>query len=337
MPTTRRNWIGTCAASAAFIGATQPARAAQWNLRVATVAPPGTSFHKHFESLAAEWKKAPGGGVAMNIYPGTQGGEETIVQRMRLRQLQGGMLSAAGLGKVDEAVTALQLMPMAFRSWDEVDHVRGKLEPLLEKRFADAGYVVLFWADAGWVRFFSKKPLLRVGELRGMRIMATAGMPKAIELQKKYYNPVILEADKVLLGLKNGMIDAVPVPPFLANALQVATEAKHMLDMKWVPVVGAMVLDKKLWDSFPPATQTYLRDTAAVAGGRIREESRREDDAAIAAMQQKQGLQVTTMDEAVMAEWLAEVERTKPALRGQIVPADMFDLVLASLKEFRSR
>ncbi len=335
MLTTRRNW--TFAVSTAVFGATQAVRAAQSSFRVATVAPPGTSFHKHFESLAAEWKKAPGGGVAMNIYPGTQGGEETIMQRMRLRQLQGGMLTAAGLGKIDEAVTSLQLMPMAFRSWEEVDYVRGKLSPLLEKRFADAGYVVLFWADAGWVRFFSKKPLLRVGDLRGMRVMATAGMPKAIELQKKYYNPVILEADKVLLGLKNGMIDTVPLPPFLANALQVSTEAKHMLDMKWAPVVGAMVLDKRLWDSFPAATQAYLKETAALAGQRIREDSRREDEEAITAMRQKQGLQVTTMDDAVRAEWLAEVERNKQTLRGDVIPADMFDLVVATLKEFRSR
>jgi TRAP-type C4-dicarboxylate transport system substrate-binding protein len=107
--------------------------------------------------------------------------------------------------------------------------------------------------------------------------------------------------------------------------------------MKWAPVVGAMVLDKRLWDSFPPATQAFLKETAAVAGQRIREDSRREDEEAITAMRQKQGLQVTTMDDAVRAEWLAEVERSKQTLRGDVVPADMFDLVVATLKEFRSR
>src|SRR5215471_5267199 len=65
-----------------------------FTLHVATVAPRGSSFHKHFQEMGEEWKSAPGGGVLLDIYPGTQGGEPTIVRRMnpRVAQLDGAML-----------------------------------------------------------------------------------------------------------------------------------------------------------------------------------------------------------------------------------------------------
>ncbi|MCZ6675207.1 MAG: hypothetical protein O7C75_19910, partial [Verrucomicrobia bacterium] len=53
------------------------------SIKVATIAPRGTSFHNHLEELNAQWSKAPGDPVRMNIYAGTQGGEVAIVKRMR--------------------------------------------------------------------------------------------------------------------------------------------------------------------------------------------------------------------------------------------------------------
>lgn len=306
-------------------------------LKIATVAPPGTSFHKNVEDLAAVWAKAPGGGVELNIYPGTQGGEPQIVRRMRVNQLQGAMLTAIGLSQIDESVTALQLLPNEFRDWDEVDFVREKIAGKLEDIFLKEGYVVLFWGDAGWVRFFSAKPITGIQDLKSMRVYAASGNPKAFALLKSYYTPVELEPDKILLSLRNGMIDAVPIPPFLANFAQVATKAGNMLDMKWVPVVGAMVVTKAAWDKLPAETQKYVLETGRKAGENIRADSRREDDEAIQAMVAKQGLKVTTLSPEAEKEWRSEVHKVLPKIRGEIIPADMFDEVQAALKEFRSR
>ena len=307
------------------------------SLRIATVAPPGTSFHKHLEDLGAQWAKAPGGAVKLNIFPGTQGGEPQIVRRMRLGQMQGAMLTAIGLSQINESVTALQLLPGDFKSWEEVDYVREKLEKKLEAILLKEGYVVLFWGDAGWVRFFSTKPITGIQDLKSMRVYASSGTPKALELLKSYYTPVELEPDKILLSLRSGMIDTVPIPPFLANFAQVATKADHMLDLKWAPVVGAMVVTKSAWDKIPAATQAYLLETSRQAGEKIRADSRREDDEAIQAMVSKQNLKVTTLSPEAERAWAAEVEKVLPKIRGEIVPADMFDDVQAALKDFRSR
>ncbi len=329
--------LKTIAVAALGLVFAQPDTAAQAvKLKIATVAPPGTSFHKNVEDLAALWAKAPGGGVDLNIYPGTQGGEPQIVRRMRVNQLQGAMLTAIGLSQINESVTALQLLPNEFQSWAEVDYVREKIAGKLEDIFLKEGYVVLFWGDAGWVRFFSSKPITDIKDLKSMRVYAASGNPRAFELLKSYYTPIELEPDKILLGLRNGMIDAVPIPPFLANFAQVATKADHMLDMRWVPVVGAMVVTKSAWDKIPAETQKYLLETSRQAGEKIRSDSRREDDEAIQAMVSKQGLKVSKLTPVAEKAWLAEVAKVMPKIRGAIIPADMFDHVEAALKEFRA-
>jgi TRAP-type C4-dicarboxylate transport system substrate-binding protein len=320
-----------------LLGRIDPAAGATFELKVASVAPAGTSFNKNLEDLGAQCAQAPGGGVVFNIFPGTQGGEPTIVRRMRGNALQGAMLTGVGLSQIDESVTALQLMPMAFQSWAEMDFVRTRLEPRLEKIFLEKNYIILFWGDAGWVRVFSTEPVQSLADLKSRRVFASSGMPKALEMLTAYYTPVEMEPDKILLSLRNGMINVVPIPAFLANFSQVATKARYMLDMKWVPVVGAMVVTKAAWDKLPPATQTYVRETSRKAGEKIRADSRREDDEAIQAMVQKQGLKVTSLSPEADKAWRDEMDRISPRIRGNIVPADVYDTVQAALQEFRAQ
>jgi TRAP-type transport system periplasmic protein len=307
------------------------------SIKVATIAPRGTSFHNHMEALNAKWSKAPGEPVSMNIYAGTQGGEVAIVKRMRINQLQGAMLTAIGLSQIDPSVTALQLMPMQFQSWEEVDYVRNALEDKLEIIFLEKGYVVLFWGDAGWARFFTKTPISGLEDLKPMRIASNDGNPETIELLKNYYTPVLIEPSKILLGLKNGMVEGVPIPPFMANATQLSTEANYMLDLKWAPIVGAMVLTKNAWDRLPPDTQVYLKETARETGRIVRETSRQEDEDSIQAMVEKQGLVVTSVSSSTYAAWKKAIDKNQSGIRGKVVPEDVYDEVMYQLQNYRSQ
>ena len=319
-------------AALSFGAAMPPAIAAEGTqLRIATVAPAGSSFHKRLQALGNEWSKGPGG-VSMNIYAGTQGGEPQIVRRMRVGQIQGAMLTSVGLGQIDRSVTALQYLPLLFRDWDDVDAVREKLRPELEARLLKAGYIVLFWGDGGWVRYFSKKPITKIGDLKSMRVYTSSGDPATVDIFKNFYTPVVLEPDQILLGLRNGMIDALPVPPLLANFSQVATYAPYMLDLHWAPVTGALVITERAWNQLDPKAQAWLRESSEKAGAEFRSASRAEDDQTIQAMKDKQGLKVTTLSPEAEREWRAEVARYYPRVRGTIIPEQMFDAAVETLK-----
>ena len=327
----RRSLAAILVFAVMMAAATTASAADRRELRIATVAPAGSAFHKRLQTLGADWARGPGG-VTINIYPGTQGGELQIVRRMRVGQLQGAMLSSVGLGQLDRSVTALQFMPLMFRNWDDVDRVREKLRPELERRLRAAGYVVLFWGDAGWVHYFSKTPIRSIRDIKPMRVFASSGDPDSIEMLKSYYTPVVLEPDQILLGLRNGMIDALPVPSFLANINQVATYAPYMLDLNWAPVTGALVLTEKAWKQLDKPTQDWLRETSERAGHTMRAASRAEDEQTIRAMVDKQGLKIVSLTPEAEREFRTEVARMYPRIRGTLVPAPMFDLAVATLK-----
>jgi len=323
--------IVLAAAACAAIGGSTADAAGQAELRIATVAPAGSSFHKRLQALGSEWSRGAGG-VSMNIYAGTQGGELQIVRRMRVGQIQGAMLTSVGLAQIDRSVTALQFMPLMFRDWDDVDRVRERLRPDLERRLREAGYIVMFWADAGWVRYFSNKPIHRVSDLKSLRVYASSGDPDSVEMMKDYYTPVVLEPDQILLGLRNGMIDALPVPAFLANFNQVPTYAPYMLDLRWAPITGALVVTERAWKKLDPATQSWLRESSERAGHEMRRASRAEDEQAVQAMKDKQGLKVVPLSAEAEREFRAEVARIYPKIRGTLVPASMFDATVETLE-----
>jgi len=165
-------------------------------INLGTLAPRGSSFHQALQAMGEQWRQAPNGGARLVIYPdGTQGGEADMVRLMRLGSLQAGLLSGVGLSDIEPAVTGLQNMPMVFRNLDEVEYANEKLGPMLEKRLADKGFVVLFWGDAGWVRYFSTKPILTPEDLKQNKIFVWAGNPAQMDIMKRSgYNPVALEA-----------------------------------------------------------------------------------------------------------------------------------------------
>ncbi len=313
------------------------AHAAANQLRIGTLAPKNSLYHRELMTLGEAWRTAQGEGAKYVVYPdGSQGGETDMARRMRIGQLQGALLSVVGLREIEPSISALQNMPLLFRNWDEVDYVREKLRPSMEKKFLDKGFVVLAWGDAGWVRFFSKEAASRPDDYRKMKFFAWAGESEQQEIMKSLgYTPVPLETSDILPSIQTGMITAVPATPYFALASQVYATAPHMLDINWAPIVGALVVTKKAWDEMSPAARDALQAAGAQAGLHMRTKARQEVDEAVEAMK-KRGLQVHKPTPEQLAEWNALAEKLYPRIRGRMVPADTFDEVMALLKAYRA-
>jgi len=313
------------------------AHAAPVKVHLGTLAPKGSSYTRHLQVMGEKWRKVPGGGALLTIYPdGTMGSEADMVRRMRLGQLQAAMVTVSGLSEIEPAVAGLQSMPKIYRSLEEVDYIAEKMEPMLEKRLNDKGFVVLFWSDTGFVRFFSKQPVVTPEEFKKAKLFVAAGRPAELAIYRFVgCHPVPLEVADILPSLQTGLIDCVAMPPTIALAIQLDAVAPHMLDMNWVPLVGAAIMSKKTWDSFPPEAQEAMHKSATEAGKLLKADGRRENVESIEAMK-KRGLKVDTLTPEIDAEWDQEVEKVYSKIRGIAVPADIYDEVTSQLKTFRA-
>ncbi len=318
----------------AFPGGAAPARA-EVIVKMATLAPEGSTWDQILKAMGGKWRQAPGGGVTLRIYPGgVLGDEPDVVRKMRVGQIQAAALTSVGISDIDDSVAAFQI-PMMYRSDEELDFVRERLRPKIERRLEAKGFVVLNWGDAGWVRFFAKQPFRRPDDLKTMKLFAWAGANQAIDLWKAAgFNPVPLAATDVLPGLQTGLIDAFDTVPLSAVASQWFGLAPNMLDLEWAPLVGATVITKKAWESIPAAARDAVLAAAAEAGERLRDEVRSDNRKAIEAMR-KRGLTVISPTPEDEAAWRQAAERIYPKIRGTLVPAAIFDEVKRLLEERR--
>lgn len=324
------------AALTLLLGASAEARPTR--LKLATLAPTGTSFHVTLQEMAAKWKTAPDGGVALTIFPdGRMGGESDMVRRMRTSQLQAGLLTVSGISDIEFATAGVQNMPMAFRSLDEAEWVRQRLAPSYERALAQKGFIVLGWFDSGWVQVFSKNALDAPDQLRGEKVFVLASSPASGEIARSFgMTPVPLEPTDILLSLQTGQISAVTAPPFYALASQFHRSAPHMLEINWSPLVGGLVLTKSAWDALSPGQQEVLRSSGAEACAKIQVAARKEMEDSVAAMRE-QGLTVHRIDGANAQEWRDFAESILPKTRGTIVPAESWDEIMGLIKEYRNR
>lgn len=325
--------LTVCVAWPHFCGAQEPVK-----IRLGTLAPKGSTYHRALQEMAEKWRQVQGAGSAFTIFTdGTQGGEADMVRRMRVGQLNAALISVVGLMEIDRSVAALQYMPMVFRDWTEVDVVRDKLHGMFEQRLQEKGFVVLFWAEGGWVRFFSKAPELTPDDFKKTKMFVWVGDNDQVDLMKSMgYQPVPLETADILPGLQTGLITAVPSTPFFALAGQFDTVAPNMLDLHWVPVTGAAVITKKAWDQMSASGRDQLRAAGDAAGVKVRSRAREEDSESIEAMK-KRGLKVHPVSADLEATWRRFAEAAYPKVRGTMVPADMFDQVRAILADYRKQ
>ena len=75
-------------------------------LKLGTLAPAGTSYHKSMQAMGEKWRKASDGAVQLVTFPGgTQGSEADMVGLMQTGNLNAGLLTTAGLAEITSSAS----------------------------------------------------------------------------------------------------------------------------------------------------------------------------------------------------------------------------------------
>ncbi len=304
-------------------------------VKMATLVPDGSSWHGVLEETAAKWEQLSGGRVKVNLYAGGVAGDDPdVVRKMRLGTLQAGVLTAVGVAEIDKAVYALGV-PLMYDSYDEVYAVLEKMRPRLERDLEAKGFIVLNWADGGWVHFFSKKPVAVPDDLRKLKLFTWAGDAQAVEVWKAAgFNPVPLPSTEIMTSLQTGLVEALGVPPQVSVIAQYFQHAPNMTRLRWQLLLGATLINKATWEKIPADLRPALMQASREAGGKLQVEIRKGEERDVAAMQ-KRGLNVVPVGAPQRAEWQKLVAAIFPKVRGPIVPADAFDEALRYRDEYR--
>jgi TRAP-type C4-dicarboxylate transport system substrate-binding protein len=313
------------------------AAAADVVVKLATLAPEGSQWHAHLREIGEKWKELSGGKVTVKVYPGgVVGNESDMVRKLRLNQLQAALLTGTGIRDIDPAVQALQV-PMVLTSNEELDYVMAKMAPKLEKILSDKGFVALYWGDAGWVSFFTQKPVHEPAQMKDTKLFAWAGDEGEVEAWKiAGFRPVVISATDITTSLQTGLIEAVDTTPLAALSFQWHRKAPKLTPVKWAPLVGSLLVSKKTWEQIPAELRPQLAAAAKEIGAKMSEEGRKTEADAITAMK-KDGLEVETLSDADLAKWKAAAEKAYPYIRQHVVPSALLDEVIKYRDEYRAQ
>ncbi len=310
---TRRRFIRTAAAASAatVLGAPYIARGAAKQLRIATLAPDGSSWHKAFEETSREVYARTNKELELLVFAGgTMGDEPAMVRKMRHGQLDGAAITSVGLGEIDKQLLMLQL-PLLFKDEKQLDHVREKMSSTFEGMLEKAGFKLGAWGDVGFIYLFSNTAIKTPDDIKSTKMWVWDSDPvsKAV-MAVAGVNAVELGVPDVLPGLQTGLIDAFTNSPYGAIALQWYSKAAFVTNLKLSVGIGGSVLTQKAWNDLDPAHQQVITDVTQEKYGELVTRIRKDNKKAIKSLKEA-GLTVVEPDDFMKWASIAVQARDK--------------------------
>jgi len=300
--------------------------------RIASLAPAGSSWMKVLNAWKKTLESETEGRIKLRFYPGgAQGDERDFVRKMRVGQLDGGVVTMTGMSMLVRPMVIL-VLPNLLDTYEKLDRVRLKMADEFEKMFEDEGFTMLAWGDAGKTRLFSQKKIEKPSDIKAMRPWMWKDDLVFIEFYNAIgANGVRLGVNEVYPGLQTKMVDVVTSSALTAVALQWYTRVKYMTGHNSAIIAGGMVMKKDKVDALPDDLKEIFLRTCERVELLLNKTIRRDDQKAYEVVIKK-GVTATDTSK-YKAEWDAAAEQVKERMAGRVFPKSLLRAVEAAAAE----
>jgi TRAP-type transport system periplasmic protein len=276
----RRLFTLTLAASALAFGAAAHAQT-KWDLPAAY---PATNFHSvNLAQFATEVDQASGGKLKITVHPGAALFKAPEIKRA----VQGGQ---AQIGEIllaayqnEWQMFGADGIPFLATSYDDSFKLYQAQKPILEKKLAEQGMMLLYsvaWPPQG---IYSKKPLASAADLRGSKWRAyspsTSRIAELVGAQ-----PVTVQAAELSQALATGVVEANMTSGATGVDSKLFEHLKFYYDVQaWLPK-NAVIVNKRAFDALDKPTQDAVLKAGAAAEKRGWDESRKVNTSTLATL-----------------------------------------------------
>ena len=311
--------------------------AQQYTVKFATLAPEGSTWITVMKEYDQVIRKESGGRLGFKIYAGGVAGDERdVLRKIRLGQFQSAGITGVGIGEIAKSARILDA-PFLFKNHAEVDYVMGQYDAELRKEFEAGGYVLLGWAEVGFIYVFTNTPVTKVEDIRNVKMWQWEGDPVAEATFEAFgINPIQLSITDVLTSLQTGLINAMYISPLAGISLQWYTATKYMLDYPLTNSSGAVVLSKRDFDKMPPDLQEILLRNGKQLMRKLTELSRQGNMKSLDVL--KKNKIIFTKPDAKEVPHYEEIGKTARRLMvGKLYSEDLLKRVEQSVADFRAK
>ncbi len=306
-------------------------------IKLATLAPEGSSWIETFNAINAEIKQKTDGQVRCKFYAGgVLGDEKDMLRKMHIGQIHAAGLTSAGLSAIFNEMDVFQI-PFLFTSHEEVDYVLTQMDGFYRKGFDDNQYVLLGWSEGGFVHLMSTQPVATLADLRKLKVWTWEDAPMTrIIFDEANVSAIPLTVPDVLVGLQTGLVDVVYAPPSGAISLQWFTKIRYITDVNLIYLIGAVVIKKKVFNKITPAHQKIIIDVWQRHMSQLKQTIRSENQEAMQVMV-KQGIKIIVPTENQVTEFKDVSAKAIQRLEGETFSQKVLDEVNAHIKTYRKK
>ena len=306
-------------------------------IKIGTVAPLRSPWIKELRKLGIEWGKITKGLVRIKIYAGgIAGSEKDMVRKIRMGILGGAVFTNIGITEINSDSYIFNF-PFFLDSDDELDFIMTKVTPLFEKNIEKKGFKVIVWSNAGWVYFFSKKPIFYPKDLKKCKLSFSTGITAmANAWRKSGYRIVPNELKDTMMALQSGMVDSFYLPPIIAASGQYFSLAKNMYQLKIGPVVGGVIISNKIWKHIPDEFKNKMINVAKKMAYNLSIKTKELEKDAIREMK-KHGLRINNAPADALEKWRAAANKGLDKLVGKAFSEEIYNLCNQYIKEYRKK
>ena len=307
----RRHTLSLMLAAASFSLAGTALAQTKWDLPAAY---PAGNFHSvNLANFAAEVDKATGGKLKITVHANASLFKAPEIKRaVQGGQAQAGEILMANFQN-EWQIYGSDGLPFLASSYDDSMKLYRAQKPLLEKKLADQGLMLLYavaWPPQG---IYSKKPINSAADLKGSKWRAYSPMTARIgELVGA--QPVTVQAAELSQALATGVVEANMTSGATGVDSKLFEHLKYYYDVQaWLPK-NAVIANRKSFEALDKPTQDALLKAAAAAEARGWAESRKVNEDTLATLK-KNGMEVLPgspqlradmkkVGETILKEWL---------------------------------
>ena len=318
------------------LGLASGARADPVTLRMAGVAPEGTTWAREVKLLSRDIEAGTHGAVSMKWYLGGIAGDElTIVERIRRGQLDG----EAGAGFCERLAPSLRVLRLVglINDRDELRYVINRLRPRLEAEMAKSGFVSLGFASFGTPILMTRAPVATMEELRRTRLWVWSEDDVAQRSLQRLGVPVVAAdvADAARLYAE-GKTDGFVSIPLGGLGFQWSAQARYFTALPIGILPGCLVIAQRAFDALALDQQRVVRSAGAKMLVHFEESGRLQDAALLDGLFDQQGMKKVPVSPTLHDRFFIAARRDRDAVAAQVSSPELLNEVLGWLADYRA-
>ena len=237
----------------------------KWNLPSAY---PADNFHsQNLEAFAKDVAQLTDGKLVIRVYPNASlYPAAAIKSAVRIGQAQIGE-TLISLHDNEDPIFGIDVVPFLATSYDDARKLWAASKPLIERKLAGQGLIVLFavpWPPQG---IFAKKEIKEIGDMKGLswRVYNTSTQ-RIAQIVEAY--PVTIQAADLRQALATGLISTLMTSAATGYNVKVWDMMSYFYDTQaWLPK-NVILVNRAAIDQLDKRTQESLLKVAAAAEAR---------------------------------------------------------------------